>query len=194
MNFNGYYEKIGTIDKDILQQAEKNISEFEELKAYNFKHGEWLRLDSYRNPDNHLLENIIGSELVDIVKAMFPEDEHFGWSVSHMPGNSTVVDHADRMFFHRIAKRIIVCVSDVPDVLNWHWSSDRHTNIPYVFEYGNVYRLNTAITHGVKNNNANHRRAVYFDMMPKRLYNKFNCHADILKVILADAVGEKYVL
>jgi hypothetical protein len=31
-------------------------------------------------------------------------------------------------------------------------------------------------------------------MMPKRLHDKFKSHQDIVSVILADAVGEKYVL
>jgi hypothetical protein len=113
--------------------------------------------------------------------------------VSYLKGKSDVVDHTDRMMFHRLAKRVIVVINDVPDVLNWHWVTAK-MRVNYLLEYGNVYRLNTSITHGLKNNNSNNRRAIYFDMMPKRLYNKFKSHQDIVSVILADAVGEKYVL
>jgi hypothetical protein len=193
MFFPGYYQLIGQVDKTLLEQVNSNIEIFEQKKAYNFKHGEWLRLDSYYNPENYKLEDIAGSEIINKVTAMFPEDELFGWSVSYLKGKSEVVDHTDRMMFHRLAKRVIVVINDVPDVLNWHWASDK-VRVNYLLEYGNVYRLNTSITHGLKNNNTNNRRAIYFDMMPKRLYNKFKSHRDIVSVILADAVGEKYVL
>lgn len=193
MFFPGYYQLIGQVDKTLLEQVNSNIKIFEEKQAYNFQHGEWLRLDSYHNPENYKLEDIAGSEIINAVTAMFPEDELFGWSVSYLKGKSEVVDHADRMMFHRLAKRVIVLVNDVPDVLNWHWFST-DTRVNYLLEYGNVYRLNTSITHGLKNNNSDNRRAIYFDMMPKRLYNKFKSHQDIVSVILADAVGEKYVL
>lgn len=193
MFFQGYCQLIGSVDKNLLSQTSARIQTFEQGKAYNFKHGEWLRLDSYHNPENHKIEDIAGSDIVDAVTAMFPEDELFGWSISYLPGKSEVVDHCDRMMFHRIAKRIIVVVTDTPDVLNWHWKTN-NMKVNYLIEYGNVYRLNTAITHGLKNNNTENRRAIYFDMMPKRLHSKFKSHADILTVILADAVGEKYVL
>ena len=193
MFFSGYYQLIGRVDKTLLEQVNSNIEVFEQKNAYNFKHGEWLRLDSYHNPENYKLENIAGSEIINKVTAMFPEDELFGWSVSYLKGKSEVVDHTDRMMFHRLAKRVIVLVNDVPDVLNWHWFSN-DTRVNYLLEYGDVYRLNTSITHGLKNNNNDNRRAIYFDMMPKRLYNKFKSHQDIVTVILADAVGEKYVL
>lgn len=193
MFFPGYYQLIGQVDKTLLEQVNSNIEIFEEKQAYNFQHGEWLRLDSYHNPENYKLEDIAGSEIINAVTAMFPEDELFGWSVSYLKGKSEVVDHTDRMMFHRLAKRVIVLVNDVPDVLNWHWFST-DTRVNYLLEYGNVYRLNTSITHGLKNNNSDNRRAIYFDMMPKRLYNKFKSHQDIVSVILADAVGEKYVL
>lgn len=194
MFFNGYYQVAGLVDKNLLAQVNANVELFEQKQAYNFKHGEWLRLDSYYNPDKHKLEDIVGNNIIDIIKSMFPEDEMFGWSVSYLPGKTDVVDHADRMMFHRIAKRIIVVVTDTPDVLNWHWHSNKKTRINYLLEYGNVYRLNTAITHGLKNNNVENRRAIYFDMMPKRLYEKFKSHPDIVSVILTDAVGDKYVL
>ena len=193
MFFPGYYQLIGQVDKTLLEQVNSNIEIFEEKQAYNFQHGEWLRLDSYHNPENYKLEDIVGSEIINAVTSMFPEDELFGWSISYLKGKSEVVDHTDRMMFHRMAKRVIVLVNDVPDVLNWHWFS-KDTRVNYLLEYGNVYRLNTSITHGLKNNNSNNRRAIYFDMMPKRLYDKFKSHQDIVSVILADAVGEKYVL
>jgi hypothetical protein len=193
MFFSGYYQLIGQVNKTLLEQVNSNIELFEQKQAYNFKHGEWLRLDSYHNPENYKLEDIAGTEIINAVTAMFPEDELFGWSVSYLKGKSEVVDHTDRMMFHRMAKRVIVLVNDVPDVLNWHWATS-NMKVNYLLEYGNVYRLNTSITHGLKNNNINNRRAIYFDMMPKRLYNKFKSHQDIVSVILADAVGEKYVL
>lgn len=193
MFFQGYCQLIGSVDKKLLSQTNNRIQTFEQGRAYNFKHGEWLRLDSYYNPENHKIENIAGSDIVDAVTAMFPEDELFGWSISYLPGKNEVVDHTDRMMFHRLAKRVIVVVNDVPDVLNWHWKSNT-LKVNYLIEYGNVYRLNTAITHGLINNNTESRRAIYFDMIPKRLHRKFKSHADILTVILADAVGEKYVL
>lgn len=193
MFFKGYYQVAGKLDATLLEQVNANIIAFEQQQAYNFKHGEWLRLDSYYNPENYKLEDIAGTEIIDSVKSMFPEDELFGWSVSYLPGKSDVVDHVDRMLFHRLAKRVIVVTTDTPDVLNWHWHSNK-TKVNYLLEYGNVYRLNTAITHGLKNNNVENRRAVYFDMMPKRLYEKFKSHPDIVSVILADAVGEKHVL
>lgn len=193
MFFKGYYQVAGKLGTSLLEQVNANIIAFEQKQAYNFKHGEWLRLDSYYNPENYKLEDIAGAEIIDSVKAMFPEDELFGWSVSYLPGKSDVVDHVDRMLFHRLAKRVIVITTDTPDVLNWHWYSD-DTRVNYLLEYGNVYRLNTAITHGLKNNNVENRRAIYFDMMPKRLYEKFKSHPDIVSVILADAVGEKHVL
>jgi hypothetical protein len=193
MFFQGYCQLIGSVDKTLLSQTNIKIQTFEQGRAYNFKHGEWLRLDSYHNPENHKIEDIAGPDIVDAVTAMFPEDELFGWSISYLPGKNEVVDHTDRMMFHRLAKRVIVVVNDVPDVLNWHWKSNT-LKVNYLIEYGNVYRLNTAITHGLINNNTESRRAIYFDMIPKRLHRKFKSHADILTVILADAVGEKYVL
>lgn len=193
MFFQGYYQVAGKIDATLLEQVNANIVAFEQCQAYNFKHGEWLRLDSYFNPENYKLEDIAGPEIINTVTAMFPGDTLFGWSVSYLPGKSDVVDHIDRMLFHRLAKRVIVITTDTSDVLNWHWHSDK-TKVNYLLEYGNVYRLNTAITHGLKNNNTENRRALYFDMMPTRLYEKFKSHSDIVSVILSDAVGEKHVL
>jgi hypothetical protein len=194
MNFKYPYEKIGTVPTDLLKTVEQQVVDFETTDAYNFKHGDWLRIDSYHNPDNWKLESIVGQGLIDHVTSFFPDDYFFGWSVSYLPGKKDVVDHADRMMFHRFAKRIIVVLSDTPYVLNWHYSSDKETKRPYLLEYGNIYRLNTAVTHGLRNGSSQDRRAVYFDMMPKRLYNKLKDHPDILKVILMNASGERYVL
>ena len=193
MFFQGYYQIAGKLDQSLLEEVNSNIVTFEKKEAYNFKHGEWLRLDSYHNPENYKLEDIVGTEIINAVTAMFPGDTLFGWSISHLTGKTDVVDHVDRMLFHRLAKRVIAVTTDTHDVLNWHWYSDT-ARVNYLLEYGNVYRLNTAITHGLKNNNIENRRAVYFDMMPTRLYEKFKSHPDIVSVILADAVGEKHVL
>lgn len=111
-----------------------------------------------------------------------------------MPEKSNIIDHVDRMLFHRFAKRIIVPITKHSDVINWHYSKDRVTRRYYFFEYGNIYRLNTAFTHGLKNSGPNARRAIYMDVMDRRLYEKFKSHVDILKVILVDASGEKHVL
>ena len=194
MNFNRVYKTIGPVPMTLLAQADAGIDAFEKRDAYNFKHGEWLRLDSYHNPDNYQLADIVGQELIDHVMSYFPGEVLFGWSVSHLPPMQTIVDHADRMFFHRLAKRIIVPISNADDILNWHWNRDRQTKLPYTFPLGHVYRLNTSVTHGVQSFNKQARRAVYFDVMESRLYDKFKGHADIVTVILANAVGEKYVL
>jgi hypothetical protein len=194
MNFDLPYKHIGPVPRELLEQAELGVIDLEASGAYNFKHGEWLRLDSYYNPDNHELSDIVGSGLVDHVMSFFPGEKLFGWSVSHIPPHQPVIDHADRMFFHRFAKRIIVPINDVGNnVLNWHWSWN-DTRRCYFFEYGNIYRLNTAWTHGVKNSSNQVRRAVYFDVMETKFYDKFITHPDILTVILANAAGEKYVL
>lgn len=194
MYFKTPYKVVSKIPTALLSAAEKNAELFEKSDAYNFKYGQWLRLDSYHNPENYQIKDITGTEIVDYVTSLFPDDEFFGWSVSHLPAKADIVDHADRMLFHRFAKRIIVCLSDVNDVLNWHWSKDGTTKRPYFFEYGTIYQLNTASTHGVKNYSNKDRRAVYFDMMPSRLYEKMKSHPDILTVILSNATGEKYVL
>lgn len=192
MNFNLPMRHIGTVPRPLLERALAGVEELEQQKGYNFKFGEWLRLDSYHNPEGYELGHIAGQELIDHVMSYFPGDILFGWSVSYLPAEAAVIDHADRMFFHRIAKRIIVPITDTPDVLNWHWNKDG-TKRNYFFEYGNIYRLNTAYTHGVKSFNKNIRRAIYFDVMEKRLHDKFISHPDIVKVILANASGEKYV-
>lgn len=194
MNFGLPYAKIGTVPVPMLEQADDLIKNFESKNNYNFKLNEWLRIDSYNNPENFQLQDLIGSDLQNYVHKFFPDHTLYGWSVSHLPAKSDIVDHADRMLFHRFAKRIIVITSNNKDVLNWHWASDKKTTRPYIFEYGNIYRLNTSVTHGVKNFSAQNRRGVYFDMMPTRLYEKFKNHSDILKVILTNATGEKYVL
>jgi hypothetical protein len=194
MNFESPYKKIGTIPDAILTDLEDKVINFEKNDAYNFTFGDWRRIDSYHNPDNHQLEHIIGSELIDHVMQFFPDHVLFGWSISYLPGKSTVVDHIDRMMFHRFAKRIIIPITKKSDVLNWHYSRDKVTRRYYFFEYGNVYRLNTAATHGLANAGANPRRAIYLDVMERHLYEKFKTHPDILKVILMKATGEISVL
>jgi len=192
MNFNAPYREIGTVPPALLNKALDGIIDLENKKGYNFKFGEWLRLDSYKNPDNYQLADIVGQELIDKVMSYFPEEVLFGWSVSHLPPLKEVVDHVDRMFFHRIAKRIIIPVSDTPDILNWHWQ-DYKTKRNYFFDYGHIYRLNTAYTHGLRSYNKNVRRAVYLDVIEPRLYDKFKSHSDMLKVITENAIGVKYV-
>lgn len=194
MNFKHPYEVIASISKEMLKDVEQKIIDFESNDAYNFKHGDWERIDSYYNPEGWDLEKIVGPDFIRYVTGLFPEDHFFGWSLSYLPPKKDVIDHADRMLFHRFAKRIIIVVSETPDVLNWHYSSDKETKRPYLLEYGKIYRLNTAVTHGLKNFSSLERRAIYVDMMPKRLYEKLKDHPDILKVILMNASGERYVL
>lgn len=194
MNFEHPFAKIGTIPLEILDGVEDRVVEFEKTGAYNFKFGQWQRIDSYHNPDNHQLEDIVGPDIINHVMSFFPDEVLFGWSLSHMPEKSNIIDHVDRMLFHRFAKRIIVPITKHSDVINWHYSKDRVTRRYYFFEYGNIYRLNTAFTHGLKNSGPNARRAIYMDVMDRRLYEKFKSHVDILKVILVDASGEKHVL
>jgi hypothetical protein len=194
MNFNLPYMKIGKVPEPIVEQADDLIKNFEKNNSYNFKLKDWLRLDSYHNPLNFKLADLVGQELIDIVTSHFPDHTLYGWSVSHLPAKGQIIDHADRMMFHRFAQRIIVLTSKAKDVLNWHWASDRETKRYYIFETGNIYRLNTAVTHGVKSFSDEDRRGVYLDIMPTRLYEKFHNHPDILKVILTNATGEKYVL
>jgi hypothetical protein len=192
MNFDVPYKDLGTIPVTLLEQALKGVLDLETKQGYNFKFGEWLRLDSYHNPEKYQLTDIAGQGLIDHVMNFYPGEVLFGWSISHLPPEKEVIDHCDRMFFHRIAKRIIVPISNTPDILNWHWQ-DNNTKRNYFFEYGHVYRLNTAYTHGVKSFNKNVRRAIYFDIIEPRLYNKFKQHPDMLKVITANASGVKYV-
>jgi hypothetical protein len=192
MNFDRPYQDLGTVPVTLLEQALKGVIDLETKQGYNFKFGEWLRLDSYNNPNNYQLADIAGQELINHVMSLYPGEILFGWSISHLPPKKDVIDHVDRMFFHRIAKRIIVPISNTPDILNWHWQ-DNNTKRNYFFDYGHVYRLNTAYTHGVKSFNKEVRRAIYFDIIEPRLYNKFNQHPDMLKVITANASGVKYV-
>lgn len=194
MNFDRVYQAVGSVPLELLKQADMSIDQFEQTNPYNFKHGEWLRLDSYHNPEQRQLSSIIGQDLIDHVMSYFPGEVLFGWSVSHLPAGQVIVDHADRMFFHRLAKRIIVPISNAEDILNWHWNRDRATRLPYILPLGQIYRLNTAVTHGVQSFNNKARRAVYFDVIEQRLNDKFISHPDMLTVILANATGEKYVL
>lgn len=194
MNFELPCMHIGSVPLGLLEPLEDRVIEFEKKDAYNFKFGDWRRIDSYHNPDNHKLEDIVGQDIVDYVMSFFKDEILFGWSVSYLPEKSTVVDHVDRMLFHRFAKRIIVPITKQSDVLNWHYSRDKTTKRFYFFEYGNIYRLNTAATHGLKNSGDVPRRAIYLDVMERRLYEKFKTHNDILKVILVNATGDIHVL
>ena len=117
MNFYLPVKEIGAISHDLLKTALSGVIDLENKKGYNFKFGEWLRLDSYNNPQNYTLADIVGQGLIDAVMNYFPGDHLFGWSISHLPPKKDVIDHCDRMFFHRIAKRIIVPITDTPDIL-----------------------------------------------------------------------------
>lgn len=194
MYFNLPIKVIGTIDVSLLEQVHCRLIDHENNNNYIFKYENWERLDSYNNPAGFKLENIVGQEIIDIVMSHFPDSVLYGWSLSHLPGKTKISDHVDRMMLHRLARRIIVPVNDTPDVLNWHYSSDKVTKRYYTLEYGKIYRLNTAATHGLENNNINPRRAIYFDVMPVRLYEKFKNDFEIEKVILQKASGEIHVL
>ena len=194
MNFDLPYFKVGSVPVTMLEQADALIKNFENNHEYNFKFGDWRRIDSYNNPGNFQLSDLIGPDLQSHMQLFFPNHVLFGWSLSHLPAKTGIIDHADRMLFHRFAKRIIVITSQNKDVLNWHWAKDKLTKRPYVLDSGHIYRLNTAVTHGVHNHSNEDRRGVYFDMMPTRLYEKFKNHNDIMTAILTNATGEKYVL
>lgn len=185
---------IASINNEILDRANQRLIEHENKKEYVFKYKDWLRLDSYNNPENLTLDSIVGQEIIDEVMKHFSDSTLFGWSLSHLPGKTKIDDHVDRMMLHRLARRIIVPISNTPNVLNWHYSSDKITKRYYTFDYGHIYRLNTSSTHGLVNNNSLPRRAIYFDVMPTRLYNKFKDDPDIEKVILMKASGIIYVL
>lgn len=194
MNFDSPMKVISPIDNNILDVAHQRLVDYENKNEYVFKYKSWLRLDSYNNPENRTLDSIVGSEIIDAVMKHFPDSVLYGWSLSHLPGKTKVDDHVDRMLLHRLAKRIVVPINKIPDVLNWHYSKDKTTKRYYTFDYGNIYRLNTAATHGLVNNNDMARRAIYFDVMPSRLYNRFKDNLDIQNVILAIASGITHVL
>lgn len=194
MNFDLPMKVIAPISHTILNEVNNKLCEYESREEYIFKYKEWQRLDSYNNPKNHTLESIVGHNIVDEVMQHFTDSILYGWSISHLPGKAIISDHVDRMMLHRFAKRIIVPISNTPDVLNWHYSKDKITRRFYTLDYGKIYRLNTAVTHGLINNNTLPRRAIYFDIMPTRLNEKFKNHFDIQKVILIKASGEIHVL
>ena len=187
-------QQIAKISTDILDRANHRLVEHENKNEYVFKYKDWLRLDSYNNPENLTLDSIVGKEIIDEVMSHFQNSVLYGWSLSHLPGKTKIDDHVDRMLLHRLAKRIIVPISNTPNVLNWHFSRDKITKRYYTFEYGNIYRLNTSATHGLVNNNNESRRAIYFDIMPCRLYDRFKDDTDIEKVILIKASGITHVL
>lgn len=193
MFFKGTCRLEGSLDEQLISSAEAQLIKFESNLIYNFSYKDWQRLDSYHNPSAHNLTDIVGEELVGAILQIFPSHKLFGWSISSVPAGTLISDHTDRLMLHRLAKRIIVPLTDTHSCQNWHWSTP-DLRINYTLNRGGVYRLNTAITHGLKNNGTEPRRAVYFDMMPTRLYDKFNTHADITSVILANATGSKYVL
>lgn len=194
MYFEYPIKKIGTIDQSILHNVNQRLIEYETNNKYNFNYQDWQRLDSYNNPTGIQLADIVGHDIIKITMSLFTDHMLYGWSLSHLPAKTKVLDHVDRMMLHRLAQRIIVPVTDTPDVLNWHYSRDKVTKRYYTLDYGNIYRLNTAVTHGLENNNTQPRRAVYFDVMPIRLNNKFKDNFEIQKVILLNASGEIYVL
>lgn len=185
---------IAAIDHGILDRSNQRLIERENKKEYVFKYKDWLRLDSYNNPENLSLESIVGQEIIDEVMQHFPGSMLYGWSLSHLPGKTKIDDHVDRMMLHRLARRIIVPISNTPNVLNWHYSRDKITRRHYMFDYGNIYRLNTAATHGLVNNNEMPRRSIYFDVMPNRLYERFKDNSDIEQVILMKSSGVTHVL
>ena len=181
---------IGSIDCRLLDYANSKMIEFEQSNKYIFKYQNWHRLDSYNNPNSVQLNDIIGNDFIDAVMSYFPGQMLYGWSLSHLPAKTKILDHVDRMLLHRLAQRIVVPVTNTPDVLNWHYSNDKITKRFYMFEYGHIYRLNTSMTHGLSNNNSQPRRAVYFDVMSTRLYEKFKDNYEIEKVILFNSSTE----
>ena len=194
MNFELPIKKIGTVPVPMLERALQGMLDYEKQNQYQFEFEDWRRLDSYNNPQNIQLADIAGQLLIDHVMSHFHNHVLYGWSLSYLPGKTRVVDHVDRMMLHRLAQRIIVPVNNVPDVLNWHYERDRITKRFYTLDYGNIYRLNTAATHGLENFNEQARRAVYFDVMPVRLYEKFQDNFEIQKVILLKSTGVIHVL
>lgn len=194
MYFDLPFKRIGSVPVPLLEHALHGMFEYENHNEYKFEYENWKRLDSYNNPLGIKLQDIAGQELIDHVMSHFKDHMLYGWSLSYLPSKTRVVDHVDRMMLHRLAQRIIVPVNDVPDVLNWHYCDDRQTKRFYTLDYGYIYRLNTAATHGLENNNTQPRRAIYFDVMPTRLYEKFQDNYEIQKVILLKATGVIHVL
>jgi len=174
--------------------VEKRLVDLEANGLYNFKLGAWERVDSYGLSKAPKLSTVIGNELVNYVMKQFPGEHLFGWSLSMLPPGQQVLEHTDRMMFHRLARRVIVPVGPTKDVLNWSYASDKKTKRYYLLETGAAYQLNTAITHGLSNNGSLPRRAVYFDVIDERLYQKFISHPDIMCVILKQNTGAVHVL
>lgn len=198
MYFKLPYTKLADAPLKLLQTSEAKLISHEtastsEDNIYKFSFRDWQRLDSYNNPQNVRLEDAIDPELVTFAMGLFPTEHLYGWSLSFLPANTAIADHVDRMLLHRFCKRVIIPLSTTPDVLNWSYERDRTTKRFYTLDYGGVYRLNTAITHGLYNNSNLPRRAVYLDIIDDRLYNRFKNHPEMQKVILANALGEIYV-
>lgn len=187
-------QQLFTVPKEILNDARQKILNMEATEGYSFKLQAWKRVDSYAFNSPPDLSKYVGSDLVDYVISKFPDDVLFGWSLSLLPSKEKVIEHTDRMFFHRFAKRIIVPIDGTKDVLNWSYDNDKKTRRYYLMPEGFAYQLNTAITHGLSNNGPFDRRAVYFDMIDQRLNTKFSSHPDLKKVILQQNTGVIHVL
>lgn len=190
------YQPLFDVPQDLLQRLDQRLTELEGQKVYSFSLDDWERLDSYSFGLSKMpkVQDYLGTEVADLVMSHFPGERLFGWSLSMLPPKTTVVEHTDRMFFHRLARRIIVPVSGTKDVLNWSYAKDRKTKRYYLMPSGKAYRLNTAVTHSLANNGTVPRRAVYFDVMPSRLYERFASHPDLAKVILQQNTGVIHVL
>jgi hypothetical protein len=194
MYFSLPVQQIGTISTELCERVNQRVSQWESNARYKFKYEDWQRLDSYNNPENFQLTDIVGEEICTHVMSYFPGQMLYGWSISYLPGKTKILDHVDRMLLHRFAKRIIVPLNNTSEVLNWHYSDDKDTKRYYTLDLGNIYRLNTAATHGLMNQSENPRRAIYFDVMDVRVYEKFKDHPDINQVILMKAAGVIHVL
>jgi ribonucleotide reductase alpha subunit len=94
MNFGLPYFKVGPIPITMLEQTDELIKSFETNNEYNFKLNDWLRIDSYNNPNNFQLTDLIGPDLQNHVMKFFPDHKLFGWSISHLPAKKDIIDHA----------------------------------------------------------------------------------------------------
>lgn len=187
-------QQLFDVPRQLLDDALARILELEATKGYLFTLAAWKRVDSYAFSAPPPLTEYVGSPLVNHVMAQFPGEQLFGWSLSMLPAGERVPEHVDRMFFHRLAKRVIVPLGGTDDVLNWSYANDKKTKRYYLLPAGAAYRLNTAITHGLSNNGKVARRAVYFDIMEARLSSRFGAHPDLIKAILQQNTGVINVL
>lgn len=187
-------QQLFDVSQPLLDDALKRILVLEANEGYSFTLDAWKRVDSYAQREPTPLSKYVGEPLVEHVLAQFPGERLFGWSLSMLPAGERVPEHVDRMFFHRLAKRIIVPLGGTDDVLNWSYTSDKRTRRYYLLPAGAAYRLNTAITHGLINNGKAARRAVYFDIIDARLSSRFGSHPDLMKAILQQNTGVINVL